>query len=37
MKWPTLLMVLICALIAFGGSFNCHGSSGEADFSTSNP
>ena len=23
MKWTTLLMVLVCALFAFGGSFTC--------------
>jgi hypothetical protein len=24
MKWITLLMLLVTALMAFGGSFSCH-------------
>jgi hypothetical protein len=31
MKWTMLLMVLVCALIAFGGSFECRSSTGDTD------
>ncbi len=37
MKWTTLLLVLICAAMAFGGTFNCKSSSGDVSFSTTNP
>jgi|GEM_PF-3037858 len=37
MKWTTFFMILICAALAFGGSFTCHGNSGDTDISTSNP
>ena len=35
MKWTTLFMMLVCAALAFGGTFNCHGDTGS--FSTSSP
>ncbi len=25
MKWTTLLLTVLCAVLSFGGSFNCKG------------
>ena len=30
MKWRTFLLVLICAIVSFGGSFTCHVHSGDS-------
>jgi len=30
-KWTTLLLIMICAALAFGGSFTCFASSGDHD------
>jgi len=35
MKWTTWLMIVICAALAFGGSFTCR--TGDTDFATSRP
>jgi hypothetical protein len=37
MKWPTLLMALVCAFIAFGGSFHCRSSTGDTDIIVTQP
>ena len=37
MRWPVLLMVLICALLAFGGSFECRSSNGDTDIVVTQP
>jgi len=34
MKWTTLLMLIICAALAFGGSFTC--TTGDTDIPTTN-
>jgi hypothetical protein len=33
-KCTTLLLVVLCAALAFGGSFTCNASSGDDDHST---
>jgi hypothetical protein len=35
-RWQTLLMLVVCAVFAFGGSFTCRSSS-DSDTFTENP
>ena len=36
MRWRNLLLLIVCAAFAFGGSFTCHAHSGDDHF-TSDP
>jgi hypothetical protein len=35
-RWTTVAMAILCAAMAFGGTFTCHGENNSSDF-TRNP
>ena len=36
MKWRTFLLVLVCAMLSFGGTFTCHGSTHDSSVTVNN-